>query len=132
MIVGIGLDLVSLPEFTPLLDSDSGFVEGTYSRNELAYQSSTPPAQQLAGFFAAKEAFIKAWSSARPHESPMAESVKLDEIEIAHDDYGRPQIQLAGTVESLFVRSMANTAVQVSLSHEPNVAGAVVILTRSP
>ena len=27
MIVGIGLDLVSLPEFTPLLDSDSGFVE---------------------------------------------------------------------------------------------------------
>lgn len=131
MILGIGLDLVSLPDFSPLLSEDSGFTHGTFSDTELKQSSHTPEEQRLAGFFAAKEAFIKAWSGSRPHQEPAMEEISLKEIEVLHDRYGRPEIRLIGAVESHFVASMGCTSIQVSLSHEPSVAGAVVILTRS-
>ena len=130
MILGIGLDLVSLADFTPLLSEDSSFTAGTFTEVERTYPSNTPLEQKLAGYFAAKEAFTKAWSGARSHQVPAVDSIQMNEIEVQHDRYGRPEICLSGAVESHFVASMGPTEIQISLSHEPTVAGAVVILTR--
>ena len=54
--------------------------------------------QRLAARFAAKEAFLKAWSGARAGRAPALESVDLREIEVVDDGHGRPALALHGAV----------------------------------
>ena len=95
----IGVDLVDVPGFADqLADRASGFVEGTFT--PLEQRTAQGDASRLAARFAAKEAFIKAWSGSRRGLPPLLAAVDLREIEVVDDGYGRPGLRLHGAVKA--------------------------------
>ena len=91
-VLGIGLDLVNVDAFRRQLDDRaSGFVSGTFTAMERAASGGgvTPVWERLAARFAAKEAFIKAWSSARFGSAPRVNQVDLRVIDRRLDGIGR-------------------------------------------
>ena len=138
--LGIGLDIVATTAFgDQLADSASAFVEGTFTAREQRTTRGDGElrAQRLAARFAAKEAFVKAWSGARAGRAPALGSVDLREIEVVDDGHGRPALQLHGTVaaalEQLAIEIGAAPPLRthLSLSHDPPTAAAVVLLSSS-
>ena len=119
----IGVDLVDVPGFAEQLsDAASGFVDGTFTA--LEQRAAKGDVRRLAARFAAKEAFLKAWSGSRWGRPPLLIAVDLREIEVVDDDYGRPGIRLHGDV----ARAAGDVHAQVSLSHDGPAAIAVVLL----
>ena len=107
-----------------LEDAASGFVDGTFTLRE---QRVRDP-RRLAARFAAKEAFLKAWSGSRYGRPPLLGSIDLREIEVVDDGYGRPGLVLHGAVAAAVGRFDAS----LSLSHDGNAAIAVVSLRSDP
>jgi holo-[acyl-carrier protein] synthase len=122
----IGVDLVDVPAFeAQLADRASGFADGTFTR--LEQRTAQGDARRLAARFAAKEAFIKAWSGSRRGRPPLLPQVDLREIEVVDDGYGRPGLRLHGTV----AQAARDIEAHLSLSHDGPSAIAVVILDRA-
>ena len=122
----IGVDLVDVPAFADqLADAASGFVDGTFTRLEQQVAQRDP--RRLAARFAAKEAFIKAWSGSRRGRPPLLAAVDLREIEVVDDGYGRPGLRLHGAVAS----AVGPVVAHLSLSHDGPSAIAVVIIDRA-
>ena len=118
--MSVGVDLVDVPGFTQQLeDTASGFVDATFTPRE---QRAGDP-RRLAARFAAKEAFIKAWSGSRYGQPPLLAAIDMREIEVVDDGYGRPALVLHGAVGQAVG---AHTA-SLSLSHDGNAAIAVVV-----
>ena len=104
------------------------FVERVFTDDEIAYcRSRRDPAPHFAARFAAKEAFIKAWSGSRTHQPPLLGSLDLREIEVVDDGYGRPALALHGTLAQM----VGPCSTSVSLSHDGDAAIAVVLFTQS-
>jgi holo-[acyl-carrier protein] synthase len=121
----VGVDLVDVPSFASQLeDVASGFVDATFTARE---QRVREP-RRLAARFAAKEAFLKAWSGSRYGQPPLLGSVDFREIEVVDDGYGRPGLALHGAVAAAVGRFDAS----LSLSHDGNAAIAVVGLRFGP
>lgn len=109
----IGVDLVDVPGFAAQLeDRASGFVDGTFTPGE--QRAAKGDARRLAARFAAKEAFVKAWSSARRGQPPRLAEIDLREIEVVDDGYGRPGLKLHGEVQA----AAGYLNVHLSLSHD--------------
>lgn len=133
MIVGLGLDLVDIEAFRRQLDDPATtFVTGTFTPAERRSSRAKPsrdPARHLAARFAAKEAFVKAWSVANAGRAPVVARADLQEIEVVQDAWGRPSLRLHGLIgadlESRGWRSM------LSISHDGGMAAAVVVLDDS-
>ena len=116
----LGVDLVHVPGFAQQLeDTASAFVEYTFTPRE---RKAAAP-HRLAARFAAKEAFLKAWSGSRAHQPPLLGSVDLREIEVVDDGYGRPALALHGTLASV----VGPCSTSLSLSHDGDSAIAVVL-----
>ncbi|MBJ7329833.1 MAG: holo-ACP synthase [Solirubrobacteraceae bacterium] len=140
-VLGLGLDVVDVERFAEqLADPASGFVDGTFTAGEQADASfgSGDRTLRLAGRFAAKEAFIKAWSAARFGRPPALPSVDLRSIELRSDGHGRPAIALHGEVAeeisslAIQLELRGEIVTHVSLSHDGGVAAAVVVLSARP
>ena len=123
----LGVDLVDVPGFAEqLADAASGFVDGhVHARSSSARRRATR--SRLAARFAAKEAFIKAWSGSRRGQPPLLAAVDLREIEVVDDGYGRPGLRLHGAVAS----AVGPVVAHLSLSHDGPSAIAVVIIDRA-
>jgi holo-[acyl-carrier protein] synthase len=134
MILGIGLDIVDLEGFRQqLADPASTFVQGTFTEGEQAdsqARASRDPARHLGARYAAKEAFIKAWSTANLGRPPMMGLPDMREIEVVSDAWGRPSLALHGAV-SHHIAGLGPYRVHVSLTHDGPTAAAVVILERA-
>jgi holo-[acyl-carrier protein] synthase len=134
-VLAVGFDLVDVAGFAEqLADGASGFLTSVFTSGEQrdAAAGAGPAAVHLAGRYAAKEALVKAWSGARFGHPPALARVDLREIEVVRDGYGRPRLRLHGAVAS-GVAALAATdgrvQVDLSLSHDGAVAGAVVVLS---
>lgn len=129
MILGLGTDLVELLAFGQQLDdAASSFIEGTFTPQELRIVRGRPARDKtphLAGRFAAKEAFIKAWSASRFGQPPKLAHLDLRQIEVIEDGFGRPAIQLAPELQALLP---PGSRLHVSISHDGRFATATVIL----
>jgi holo-[acyl-carrier protein] synthase len=125
---GLGLDIVDVGAFTEqLADPASVFVAHTFTGAEQDSAGRRPTSarpQRLAARYAAKEALLKAWS-ATGGRSPAIPTPDLREIEVVHDQRGRPTIALSGAVAAAFPDCHS---VHVSLSHDGGYAAAVVII----
>lgn len=125
---GVGIDIVDLDAFRDqLLVPGSVFVEQTFTtaeRRACEGRASGDPARHLAARFAAKEAFVKAWSGSRRGCAPRLQAVDMQEIEVVLDAWGRPSLRLHGTLEEL----LGDVDLQVSLTHDGGYAAAVVML----
>ena len=145
-VLGAGLDLVHVPALADQLTvAGTVFAEGAFTARERreadrrARQCGSLPAEHLAARWAAKEAFVKAWSAAAnavaggavaPALAP--EAVDWREIEVLADRWGRPGLRLGGRVLDAVERSLgagagAASRWPVSLSHDGHWAGAIVL-----
>jgi holo-[acyl-carrier protein] synthase len=122
----IGVDLVDVPAFAEQLsDAASGFAEHTFTAGE--QRIAKGDARRLAARFAAKEAFIKAWSGSRRGQPPLLAQLDLRHIEVVDDGYGRPGLRLHGPVAD----AVGAVVTHLSLSHDGHAAIAFVILERA-
>jgi holo-[acyl-carrier protein] synthase len=117
-IVGIGIDLVSIPEFAEQVDRPGTVFAETFTPGERrdAADKSSSAARHLAARWAAKEAVIKAWSGSRFAKRPaLPEGIHRD-IEVVTDMWGRPREHLR------------DVTIHLSLTHEADTAAAVAVL----
>lgn len=135
--LAVGLDIVTTTTFEhQLADAASGFVDATFTAREqrATHGGGEIRTQRLAARFAAKEAFVKAWSGARAGREPALAAVDLREIEVVDDGHGRPSLQLHGAVAAAVDALAAELGghgelrAHLSLSHDPPTAAAVVVL----
>ena len=125
-IVGIGIDLVSIPEFAEQVDRPGTVFAETFTPGERrdAADKSSSAARHLAARWAAKEAVIKAWSSSRFSKRPaLPEGIHRD-IEVVTDMWGRPKVRLSGDI----AKHLEDVTIHVSLTHEADTAAAVAII----
>ena len=147
---GLGVDLVSLPEFSAQVrEPGSSFLSGVLTPREArrvraraAATSGTQPgsarydeavARHAGGLWAAKEAFIKAWSCALFGSPPLigADAVDWREIEVIHDEWNRPALALHGDVAAACEESLGAPSTWralVSISHDGECAIAQVAI----
>lgn len=128
----VGTDLVHVPGFAEQLRiPGSRFAQRVFTPGELAVAEQKPAGAQweahLAGRWAAKEAFVKAWSQSMFGSAPVIAPEALDfrEIEVVRDQWGRVQLRLHGEVAA---RASVMTSC-VSISHDGDYATATVIVT---
>lgn len=126
----VGIDLVAVDAFADQLGSvGSAFAERTFTAGELrAAGGHAGAAQHLAGRFAAKEAFVKAFSGARAGRAPVLPDMDWRDVEVLVDGWGRPALVLRGALAAAVHDTMGEIALHVSITHEPTMAAAVVIL----
>ena len=130
-VLGIGTDLVQISAFRAQLhDAASVFEERTFTpgeREAARLRPSKDAARHLAARYAAKEAFIKAWSNARWGQAPALQALDMRDIELIQDDHARPALLLHGAVAAAFQHTVRG-AVSVSLSHDGDYALAFVVI----
>jgi holo-[acyl-carrier protein] synthase len=103
--MSIGIDLAHIPRF----EGKNALAKKILSPYEYdQYTHHHQPAQFLAGRFAAKEAFIKAWN-----QQPMP---ALNTIEVRIGQHGQPYV------------SFLNTTYDLSIAHDGHYAIATVII----
>lgn len=137
MILGVGVDLVELEGFARQLgDEASVFAEKVFTTAERrdararAQRASGDEVRHLAARYAAKEAFLKAWSGAHTG-APRVKSVELRELEVRADAWGRPRIVVHGALaEALRAEYGEGWRAHLSLTHEGAMAAAYVTLER--
>ncbi len=123
MIVGIGVDLFSVPRVEDDLDKgEQGLRDTIFTPEEIAYcQSKRYPAQHFAARFAAKEAVFKALGA-----SGLSGSHWRD-VEVRVERNGRSYVLLHEEVKAAADQLRVAT-VHVSLSHTRDWAVASVVL----
>lgn len=128
--MSVGIDLVYIPAFASQLQMPGSRFEQVFSAGELRRAAAKPNPNRreahLAGLWAAKEAFIKAWSAAHFGKPPaiVPEQVQWQEIEVTHDPFGRPKLRLLGDV----AKHAGIDEAEVSISHDHEYATAVCVL----
>jgi len=123
-VLGIGLDVVDLTRFRRTLDDlGDSFINRIFTADEVAYaeRSVRRRHERLGARFAAKEAFGKATGLG------MSNRTSWRDIEVDLDARGRPLLRLHGEAEQT-AQQMGVTHVHLSLSHDGDVAAAVVVL----
>ena len=125
-IVGVGIDLVYIPDFADQVDQPGAVFAETFTPGERrdAADKSSAAARHLAARWAAKEAVIKAWSGSRFAQKPMLPEGIHRDIEVITDMWGRPKVRLTGAI----AEHLADVVIHVSLTHEGDTAAAVAIL----
>lgn len=132
----IGVDLVHVPSFKEQLNqAGSRFSSGVFSALETRIAKTKPETQRpahLAGRWAAKEAFIKAWSQTLYGRAPIIapEELNWSEIEVRPDAHGRIQLGFRGRVQQALQDSFGPNfpQPQLSISHDGDYAVANCLL----
>lgn len=123
MIVGIGVDVVSLPRFRELMErrGDAALRRFFTAAEADRCRQSRSALESLAARFAAKEAFFKALGTG------WGLGGRWTEVEVVSADTGAPSLRLAGrAAEAAAERGVSAT--HLSLSHTDDSATAFVVL----
>ena len=145
-VLGVGLDLVHVPGVVEQLAvPGTVFAERAFTARERrearrrVETSRSHEAEHLAARWAAKEAFVKAWSMAVNAVTgrtfpPILTLEKVDwrDIEVVTDRWGRPSVRLGGTIAEAVEASLGEGARStglwpVSLTHDGDWAAAIVL-----
>ncbi|MGH7520149.1 MAG: holo-ACP synthase [Gemmatimonadales bacterium] len=124
MIVGIGLDIVETGQLRRLLtEQGDRFEQRVFTANERRTCNSRADREQaLAARFAAKEACLKALGTGVDH------GLSFLQVEIVEQEGGGgPALHLTGAAAER-ARERGVRHVHVSLSHQPGMAAAAVVL----
>jgi holo-[acyl-carrier protein] synthase len=113
VIVGIGLDVASLDRFAESLERTPNLKDRLFTEAE---RGATLPT--LAGTFAAKEAVAKALGA--------PPGLEWQDVEVRHDDLGRPFLEVRGTVADAALDKGIERW-HLSISHDAGIATAMVI-----
>jgi holo-[acyl-carrier protein] synthase len=125
-VVGVGVDLVHVPSFAEQLGQPGSRFSDVFTSGERADVASRgDDPRHWAARWAAREAVVKAWSSAIHGHPPVLGDEALRDISVACDAWGRPRIVLVGAVR----RHLAGFRLDLSLSHDGDYAIAYVVLS---
>ena len=123
MILGLGIDVIEVARVTNALGKYGERIENRVftpgERSDCSRRVDRDLA--LAARFAAKEACLKALGTG------WAGGVSFRQVEVRRDAAGRPSLRLHGRAAEE-ARRLGVTEIHVSLSHQPGVAVAVVVL----
>jgi len=122
---------VHVPGFREQLERPGSRFEAVFAVGELRTAARRQDrALHLAGRWAAKEAFIKAWSQAIYGRPPLIDpdGVDFTEIEIRPDRWGRVAVELYGEVEQAVRASVGEIRTSLSISHDGDYAMATCLL----
>lgn len=119
-VVGVGTDLVEVERIRAALDRRDGLRDRLFTAGEWDYSvRHRDPMPHLAARFAAKEAVMKALGQGM-------DSMSFTEIDVAHDESGRPTVTLSGRA-ALVAEGLGVSRWQISLTHTASMAQAVAI-----
>lgn len=121
MILGIGTDILLIQRIRDIAGSNGdSFFKKTYTVKERDQASSRPdPLLYYATRFAGKEAVFKSIGLD-------GVEIRLDDIEILGNDYGRPQVELLGKLKSI-ASDKGIKNILISLSYDTDYAVAFAI-----
>jgi phosphopantetheine--protein transferase-like protein len=118
MIIGTGVDIVKVERFEK---NNPRFTERVFSAREQEYLAGKG-AETMAGLFAAKEAVAKAMGTGFAGFFPC-------DIEILHDENGKPYVKLHGEAEKAIKKSAGTRFhFHISISHTATDAIAFAVL----
>lgn len=132
MVTYIGVDLVHIPAFAEQLARPGSTFDSVFSATELRVAAAKPDrATHLAGRWAAKEAFIKAWSQALYGRPPVMEpdQVPWREVEVRPDRWGRVSLEPVGSVARAVAESVGEIHCALSISHDGDYATASCLIS---
>lgn len=119
MILGVGCDIIEIHRIEKAMQKDN-FLTHCFTEKEIEYfESKHNKAQSVAAGFAAKEAVSKALGIG-------ILGFSLTDIEILHEENGRPYVHLTGGAEK--IAEKLGGAVSVSMSHTDGMAMAYAVL----
>ncbi len=123
MIIGIGIDTVSVSRIQKFLDDgNQPLLDRLFTESEqLCCLKKKMAAECLAGRFASKEAFLKAMGTG------LRDGLSFCEIEVSNNTLGKPEFILSGLTLQKFKESGAS-ALHLSISHDGGNAVAMVVL----
>lgn len=114
----IGIDLVENQRIKKAMQS-SAFIPKILNEKEIEYVNSFKNnIEHIAGFFACKEAVMKALKNCK--------QIGFKDIEIFHAENGSPYVMLYGKAKEIFDKSGYNK-LEVSISQTQNFATAVCV-----
>lgn len=119
MIVGVGLDIIEIARFNRA--GNPRFDERVFTAREMIYLQGRGP-QAKAGLFAAKEAAVKALGTGFRGFWPC-------EVEILHDELGRPYLRLHRKAAEVAKRKNVSY-ISISITHHQTAAAAVAVAER--
>jgi len=113
----VGIDLIEIGRLERALERRPALAERIFSQAELEFaRARAHPAQHLATRFAAKEAALKALGIG---------GLRLHEVEVVGGGDQPPRLELHGRAAA--IAAQRSVALEVSLTHAREVAGAVVV-----
>ena len=116
----VGIDLVELKRIKKLLKKKK--LQKVYSKTEIEnINNCSHPVQRAGGYFAVKEAVLKAF------EVGLYNGISLSEISITYSENGAPKLELNKKIKSLMQYSQVNE-IEISISHTEKFAVAICTL----
>ncbi len=119
--IGLGIDLCQVERIEKTLHKSDGFLNRYYTQDERIYLNDKKEAQSAAGFYAAKEAFLKALGVG------LSGGVALADIGVTHDERGCPAYALSEKALAAMQNKGAKHAF-LSITHDGGMAAAVCVL----
>ena len=112
----IGIDIIETKRFK---EQKPCFAK-MFCEHELEYANKfSDPDVHLAGFWAAKEAFLKALGTG-------ITSLELNKIYVLHDKSNKPYLEIEQSTKQKL--GIANNVVEISISHTKEIACAICII----
>ncbi|MDD4856952.1 MAG: holo-ACP synthase [Candidatus Krumholzibacteria bacterium] len=123
MIIGIGIDAVSITRFDKLIElRGERLLRKLFSESEIEEGIKRDKhASFFAARFAAREAFVKALGTG------FRQGVSLRDIGVIKDDLGKPELSFTKRVQDA-LRAKGITKCHLSITHDGDSAQAIVIL----
>jgi holo-[acyl-carrier protein] synthase len=122
LVYGTGIDIIEVARIKTVMEKDIGFREKIFTQGEIEYcETKKFKYQNYAARFSAKEAFLKAIGTGWRF------GIRFADIDIFHDEFGKPLIRLTGKADELAKRE-GITAIHVSLTHIKETASAIVVV----
>lgn len=123
-IIGVGIDLVEVKRIESAVKNRKNFLERIYAKDEIKINPRGEfRFQELAGRFAAKEAFFKAIKTG------WRRGVTFSDVIVLNEPTGAPYIILAGKAKEI-ADHMGIKKIFVSISHTDELATGMVIVTK--
>ncbi len=113
MIIGVGIDLVDVARFESKLNQTAGLQERIFTSEEIGSKT-----ESLAGYWAAKEALIKALGNPT--------GLSFQDVQVVKDDLGKPRLELSGQTD-IRANELGISNWHLSISHDGGMAVAVDI-----
>jgi holo-[acyl-carrier protein] synthase len=123
-IIGVGIDIVDVKRIEDAVNKRKRFLERIYTQEEIKLNPRGEfRFQELAGRFAAKEAFFKAIKTG------WRRGVTFSDVIVLNEKSGAPYIKLTGRAKAI-ADSLGVRNIFVSISHTDELATGMVIITK--